>query len=71
MMMQNCCLTLEGKILKAETNRIYRHIVEGTRESHQSGHDLQSTTRLAESWMLQIIDMSWLIFSPTPFIFNK
>ena len=37
-------------------NRIYHHTVEGTRESHQSVHDLQSTTRLAESWMLQIMD---------------
>ena len=38
-----------------ETNRIYYHIVEGTRESHSSVQDLQFTTRLAEWWMLQII----------------
>ena len=30
--------------------------MEGTRESHPSVHDLQSTMRLAESWMLQILD---------------
>ena len=43
--------------LKApENNRIYHHTVEGTRESHPSVHDLQSSTRLAESWMLQIMD---------------
>ena len=63
-------------------NRIYHHSVEGTRESHPSVHDLQSTTRLAESWMLQIMDTrmgfpcpfhSVVIdyFSPTTFIFNK
>ena len=40
----------------AKNNRIYHHTVEGTRESHPSVHDLQSTTRLAESWMLQIMD---------------
>ena len=67
---------------RAETNIIYHHTVEGTRESHPSVHDLQSTTRLAESWMLQIMDTrmgfpcpfhSVVIdyFSPTPFIFNK
>ena len=39
-----------------KNNRIYHHTVEGTRESHPSVHDLQSTTRLAESWMLQIMD---------------
>ena len=65
-----------------EINRIYHHTVEGTRESHPSVHDLQSTTRLAESWMLQIMDTrmgfpcpfhSVVIdyFSPTPFIFNE
>ena len=63
-------------------NRIYHHTVEGTRESHPSVHDLQSTTRLAESWMLQIMDTRMGFpcpfhnvvidyFSPTPFIFNK
>ena len=62
-----------------DTNRIYHHIVEGTRESHPSVHDLQSTTRLAESWMLQIMDTRMGFpcpfhnvvidyFSPTPFI---
>ena len=65
-----------------EINRIYHHIVEGTRESNPSVHDLQSTTRLAESWMLQIMDTRMGFpcpfhnvvidyFSPTPFIFNK
>ena len=37
-------------------NRIYHHVARGTRESHPSVQDLQSTTRLAESWMLQILD---------------
>ena len=41
-----------------KTNRIYHHTVGGARESHPSVHDLQSTTRLAESWMLQIMDTS-------------
>ena len=61
-----------------ETNRIYHHTVEGTRESHPSVHDLQSTTRLAESWMVQIMDTRMGFpcpfpnvvidyFSPTPF----
>ena len=31
---------------RVEHNRIYHHTVEGTRESHPSVHDLQSTTRL-------------------------
>ena len=39
-----------------EINRIYHYTPEGTSESHPSVHDLQSTTRLAESWMLQIMD---------------
>ena len=39
-----------------EINRIYHHVGGGTRESHPSVQDLQSTTRLAESWMLQIFD---------------
>ena len=65
-----------------EINRIYHHTVEGTRESHPCVHDLQSMTRLADSWMLQIMDtrMGFLCpfhnvvidyFSPTPFIFSK
>ena len=45
-----------SKIRVNKINRIYHHTVEGTRESHPSVHDLQSTTRLAESWMLQIMD---------------
>ena len=71
-----------GPLRKGEINRIYHHAVEGTRESHLSVHDLQSTTRLAESWMLQIMDtrMGFLCpfhnvvidyFSPMTFIFNK
>ena len=63
-------------------NRIYHHIAEGTRESHPSVHDLQSKTRLAKSWMLQIMDTRMGFpcpfcnvvidyFSPTPFIFRK
>ena len=70
------------RLFKCKINRIYHHTVEGTRESHPSVHDLQSTTRLAESWMLQIMD-TWMgfpcpfhnvvidYFSPTPFIFTK
>ena len=68
-----------------KANRIYHHTVEGTRESHPSVHDLQSTTsmtRLAESWMLQIMDTRMGFpcpfhnvvigyFSPTPFILNN
>ena len=37
-------------------NRINHYTPEGTRESHPNVHDLQSKTRLAESWMSQIID---------------
>ena len=61
------------------TNRIYHYTPEGTKESHPSVHDLQSTTRLAESWMSQIMDTRMGFpcpfrgvvidyFSPTPFI---
>ena len=42
-------------------NRIYHHIAEGTGESHPSVHDLQSTARLAESRMLQIMDTTFPI----------
>ena len=63
-------------------NRIYHHTVEEIRESHPSAHDFQSTTRLAESWLLQIMDtrMGFTCpfhnvvidyFSPKSFIFNK
>ena len=73
---------VNGHTLRSKINRIYHHTVEGTRESHPSVHDLQSTTRLAESWMLQIMDTRMGFpcpfhnvvidyFSPTPFIFNK
>ena len=59
--------------------RGYSCLKSGKRESHPSVHDLQSTTRLAESWMLQIIDTRMGFpcpfhnvvidyFSPTPFI---
>ena len=37
-------------------NRIYHHVAGGTRESHPSVQDLQTTTMLTESWMLQILD---------------
>ena len=37
-------------------NRIYYQTAEWTRESHPSVNELQSTTRLAESLMLQIVD---------------
>ena len=64
-----------------ETNRIYHHTVEGTRESHPRVHDLQHP-RLAESWMLQIMDTRMGFpcpfhnvvidyFSSMPFIFHK
>ena len=43
----------KGRGYRQEINIIYHHIVEWTRKSH----DLRSTKRLAESWMLQIIDM--------------
>ena len=64
-------------------NRIYHYTPEGTRESHPSVHDLPSTTRLAESWMSQIMDTRMGFpcpfrrvvidyFSPTPlFSINK
>ena len=38
------------------SNRIYHYTPRGTRESHLRVHDLQPTTRLAESLMSQIID---------------
>ena len=43
-------------ILTSGDNRIYHHVAGGTRESHPSVQDLQSTTRISESWMLQILD---------------
>ena len=54
----------------SEYNRtyMYHHIVVGTRESHLSFQDLQSTTRLAESWMLQILDIGWIPKSLVQFL---
>ena len=67
---------------KSKIKRIHHHIGEGTRESHPSVHDLQSTTRLAESWILQIMDTRMGFhcpfhnvvidyFSPKSFIYDK
>ena len=53
------CLVAPIQTLQSETNRIYHCTPEGTRESHPSVHDLQSSTRLAESWMSQIMDRGW------------
>ena len=60
----------------------YHHVAKGTRESHPSVHDLQSTMRLPESWMYQIMDtrmgfpcpfcnVAIEYFSPTPIIFHR
>ena len=57
-------------------------MLEGTRESHPSGHDLQPTMWLAESLMLQVMDTRMGFpcpfrnvvidyFSPMPFISHK
>ena len=46
-------------------NRIYHYTPEGTRESHLSVHDLQSTTRFAELWMSQIMDTRMNSLVPT------
>ena len=65
------------KTLNQKINRIYHYTPEGTRESDPSVHDLQSTTRLAELRMSQIIDtrmgfpcpfrnVAIDYFSPTP-----
>ena len=53
-------------MVTVETNRIYHHVTGGTRESHLSAQDLQSTTRLAESWMLQILDTPTRMGFPSP-----
>ena len=41
------------------------HIEVGTRESYPSVQDLQSTTRLAESWILQIFYTRMGFLSPS------
>ena len=46
-----------------DNNRFYHNVVEGTRESHLSVHDLQSTTRNARCG-------DWLFFF-NAFLFNK
>ena len=43
-----------------EINGIFDHIEGGTRESYLSFQDLQSTIRLAESWMLQSWMWGWV-----------
>ena len=71
---QKGCLTPEGsptgdrsipKICTSGDNRIYHQVAGGTRESHPSVQDLQSTTRLAESWMLQMLDTRMGFPSPS------
>ena len=44
---------------------IYHHIEGGTQESHLSGQDLLSMTKLAESWMLQNSDARMGFWSPS------
>ena len=39
-----------------QINRIYQYTAEGTRESYLGVQDLQSMTKHAESWILQIMD---------------
>ena len=51
--------------LRGGTNIIYHHVTEWTRESHPGVQDLQSTMRLAESWMLQILDTGMGFPSPS------
>ena len=53
------------KLYCCKVNRINNCTQEGTRESHWSIHDLQSTKRLAESWMSQIMDTN--MGFPCPF----
>ena len=66
-------------LMRIGINRIYHHMLERTRESHRSVHDLQSTMRIAELSMLQVMDMRMEFpcpfcnvvidyFSPTPLI---
>ena len=49
----------------AKINRIYHHVAGGTPESHPIVQDLQAMTNLAESWMLQILDMRMGFPSPS------
>ena len=61
---------------------IYHHVAERTRESHPRVHNLQSTTRLAKSWIanhghedgisLPLLQRGYIdYFSPTSFIFSQ
>ena len=52
-------------ISDGEKNGIDHHIGGGMRESHPSVQDLQSTTRLTEAWMLQILDIRMGFFCPS------
>ena len=59
-------LVLQFEFIKI--NRIHHYTPEGTGESHPGVHDLQSTTRLAESCMSQIMDTRSVVIdyvSPT------
>ena len=55
------CFAGSTKMQLFDIKQTYRHwtyrINEGTRESHLSVQDLQSTAKLVESWMLQT---SWI-----------
>ena len=50
---QSCLARSINAQILLSANRIYHHVARGTRESRVSVAGLQSTTRLAESWMLQ------------------
>ena len=53
-------------IYKKHGRRIFNHhITKGTRESHPSVQDLQSTTGLAELWMLQILETRMVFHRPS------
>ena len=56
-------LTLEN--FMCEKNRIYHYIEGGMIESHPSVYHLQSITRLAKSWMLQILDIGMGFLCPS------
>ena len=54
-----CLYVLTIRLIESNT------IEGGTRESHLSVQDLQSTTRFAELWMLQILDTRMGFLSPS------
>ena len=52
------------RVKAQKTYRMYHQVAEGSKKSHPSVHDRQSTTRLPELWKLEIMDTRMEVLCP-------